>query len=131
METRCLEEVSKILIEVGKLVEQRPEENSVELRQIIKNIEAPIQETGNRHLIFLSYFLSFFIEDVWSNVAMDATYKISDRDIRAILSSIGANLVKIGEDLERKKYYECYEDYTNLLNIYLNDIGTIREKIGE
>jgi len=129
MENRCIDEVSKILKEAGKLVVQKPEENTAELRQSVRSIEILVQESGNKHLLFLSYFLSFFIEDVWSNIAMDASYKISDDDIGSILSCIGTDFIKIGENLERREYYRCYDDYVNLLHTYFNSIKTIKGKI--
>lgn len=131
METRHVDNVSKSLKEVGELVKQRPEEYTIELRQSVKNIETLAQESDNKHLTFLSYFLSVFIEDVWSNIAMDATYKISDVDIRRILSYIGTILIEIGGNLERREYYRCYDNYVHLLHDYLDDVKTINAKIGE
>jgi len=131
MENKHVDKVSEILKEVGKLVEQSPEENTVKLRRSIKDIQTLTQESGNKHLIFLSYFLGVFIEDVWSNIAMDASYKISDEDIGNILSYIGTNFIRIGENIERREYYKCYNDYINLLHKYLDDIKRLKAKGGE
>ena len=131
MENRYVDNVSRILKEVGELVRQRPEEYTIELRQGVRNIETLVQESENKHLTFLSYFLGVFIEDVWSNVAMDATYKISDEHIRSILSYIGTIFIEIGGNLERREYYKCYDNYVLLLHKYLDDIKTVNAKIGE
>ena len=131
MKNKDINKVSKILEEVGKMVRKDPEENTLQLRKGIKEIEIILQNSKNKHLIFLSYFLGFFIEDVWSNVAMDSSFKINDEDIKDILYSVGGVFINISKHLKQEMYYECYDNYVNLLYNYLNLIESIKEKISE
>ena len=131
MKNKDINKVSKILEEVGEMVRKDPEGNTLKLREGVKEIEIILQNAKNRHLMFLSYFLGFFIEDVWSNIAMDSSFKIDDKDVTDILYSIGTVFINIGKHLEQERYYECYDNYVSLFYDYLSFIESIKEKIGE
>ncbi len=84
MSDKAIQKISDHLKETGESIKKCPEDYAVNLRDCIKKIEELIQESENWHLIYLSYFLNSYIEDVWSNIAVDSSYRdeIDDNDVK-------------------------------------------------
>lgn len=131
MENELTKELADILKETGELLRGSPEEQAVVARQSVRRIEELTKDSDNRHLIHLSYFLSVYVNDVWSNFAVDSSYReeIKDEDVRRVLSRIGDEFIKIGEYLIAEDYYGCYNVYVNLVYDYLKDIKYIQERL--
>ena len=126
-----IQQISDLLEETGELIKECPEDNAVKLVDCIKKIEELIQESGSRNLIYLSYFLNSYIKDVWSNIAVDSSYRdeIDDEDVKEILLKIGDEFSKIGKHLKEEDYYGCYDSYVNLVCNYLDDVACIKEQL--
>lgn len=131
MENELAKELADILKETGELLRKSPEEEAIVLRQNIRRIEKLSEKSDNRHLVYLSYFLSLYVDDVWSNIAMDSSYRgeIKDEDVRRVLSRMGDEFVKIGEHLIAEDYDGCYNVYVNLVYSYLEAVKYMKRRL--
>jgi len=131
MGNKIAKEIADILKETGELIRKSPEEEAIVLRQNIRKIEKLSEESDNRHLVYLSYFLGLYVDDVWSNFAVDSSYRgeIQDEDVRRVISQIGNELIRIGKCLMTEDYYGCYNGYLDLVYIYLKDVENIKMRL--
>lgn len=126
-----IQQISDLLEETGESIKKCPEDNAVKLMDCIKRIEGLIQESESRNLVYLSYFLNSYIKDVWSNIAVDSSYRdeIDDDDVKEILLKIGDEFSEMSKHLKKEDYYGCYDSYVNLVCNYLDDVARIKEEL--
>lgn len=131
MENELAKKIADILKETGELLRKSPEGQAIVARQSIGKIEGLSKESDNPHLIYLSYFLDLYVDDVWSNFAVDSSYReeIKDEDVIIVLSRMGDGFVKIGEYLIAEDYHGCYNVYVKLVYGYLEYIKYIQKRL--
>lgn len=134
MTYKRLENVTKRLRDAGEQVKQKPEDKAIELRSFIKNdLNTISKDLNDNNIIFISYFLNTYMEDVWSNFAVDSSYRpeITDDDVKEILASIGSKIIELADGIEAEDYYMCYTSLIGLVCEYLDQVNKIKRKIGE
>ena len=124
-------QLAHILEETGELIKTNPEEHTVALRNSVKKIQQLTEKCEDPHLTYLSCFLSLYIDDVWSNIAVDSSYRdeIKDDDVRKILSQVGDEFAKLGEHLVKEDYHSCYDSYVRLVYRYLENVEHIKKRL--
>ena len=129
MDNELIKKAAEILAKTGKKIQENPEEQGVSLRNTVKSLQELTSGCDNPHLIYLSYFLALYIDDVWCNIAMDSTSQneITDENVRLILSFIGKEFVLLANHLSKEEYQRCYEVYVDLVDEYLQWIISIKE----
>ncbi len=122
--------IAESLRETGSAIQQDPEGHGASLRHTVQSLQELLREHDDPHLMYLSYFLGLYVDDVWCNIAMDATSQseISDDSVRAILSSIGEKFVVLAEHLSRANYQKCYGVYVDLVHSYLCWVNNIKKE---
>jgi hypothetical protein len=121
--------------DIGNGIISNPEDRAVELIKCVDQLSKLSESTQNRNLIFLSYVLNYFIEDVWSNIGVDSSYRseMEDDDVKRILSHIGEGFVRLSDDIQNggKGPYTCCTSLVELVSNYMGDIAYIKNKIEE
>lgn len=124
-----LNEISDRLIKTGEALNQKlPENNAFLIYETIQFIEKNAKDIEDKDVIFMSYFLRVFFRDVWTNIAVESSYRVDDNISREVLKKIGIEFKFLGECIKNKNYSECYKAYTRLIFSFLQTIRKIRDK---
>lgn len=116
---------------VGKKLKENPPENAALLRDFIRELRKCSAQSHDKDLIFLSYFFNSFIEDVWSNIAVDSSYReeISDEDKDVFLSRLGERIESLSVHLDNKDFTKCHETCVDMIDDYLKVVDEFETKI--
>ena len=85
----------------------------------------------DKDLIFFSYFFNIFIDDIWSNIAVDSSYReeISDEEKDLFLSGLGEKIEKLAISIQDNNFSKCHSICADMIEAYLKVIEQFERKI--
>jgi len=116
---------------IGKNLKDETSENAALLIKFIQKLERISKELYDRDLIFISYFLNTLIEDIWSNIAVDSSYReeISDDEKDIFLSGLGEQIEKLAISITENDFSKCHETCGDMIEGYLKVVEVFETKI--
>ena len=116
---------------IGKNLKDEKSENAALLIKFIQKLERISKELNDRDLIFISYFLNTLIEDIWSNIAVDSSYReeVSDDEKDLFLSGLGEQIEKLAISIKEKDFSKCHETCGDMIEGYLKVVEVFETKI--
>lgn len=124
-------EIIREMETIGKNLKDEKSENVALLIKFIPKLEKKSKELRDRDLIFISYFLNTLIEDIWSNIAVDSSYReeISDDEKDRFLSDFGENIENLAVSIKEKDFSKCHETCGDMIVNYLEVVEVFERKI--
>ncbi len=130
MDTETTEIVVDKILQTGNALFERGSDAGPSLREL----QAQLYQLSitNRHINFLCFFISVFIEDLYFNLSGDFPYNEKlDGVIDRIFKEIGQVLVKLAAVLNSNNFTDSYEVYVDLVGVYLNGLAQIENIVRE
>ena len=106
-------------------------EEAVDVHRCSEYLELLAEQQDNEHIQFQAHILRTIIDDMWDNIAMESSMRISDEVIDEVLESIGEHIVQISKMYESENYVLCYSYFAILYDDYLNHIDKMNTDVKE